>query len=544
MTVFLKALLGVLLFFAPFSFAAAEPWAFSVLQGGIFAGLLLTLFSRRQIVYTKPLKWLFFTFAFLIGYTLLQALFTQTLLDPPAWYPATLMRLYTLEHASWFVTYLALLVWVPNVWESFKSNRILLFLIVLCGFAVGLCALGLQKSQYIQFFTGVKAGFGPFLNRNHAGVFLGMCALITLGYAVSSWTDYAHFRANRRGNEFILRQSFLGLVFVGLCALVVATRSRGGMLSLGVGIFFYSFLCCFFVPQEKNTRLKGVLLVVVLLAAAAAVVWWQADAINAYAQRATGASEETRKMLYRSAWAILQIYPWWGIGVGAMPVAITSFMEYPLNAYVERLHSDWLEMLLGMGFIGYVFVLACAAITAWILIKRISHLERKKQFLYASLLSALVVMCVGSTVDFHFFIPANAFLFFVILGLSCSPSYYKGHVHTLSCGPVLTAAVCLAMAAALYWPTQHTVAWRLFVFGKGLKPESQIALYQQGLGHYPSPRFALRLGNAYYNYSRRAPDAQQSAALRSQAHQTAAAYLEKYPKEKELSKLYMISLPN
>ena len=42
----------------------------------------------------------------------------------------------------------------------------------------------------------------------------------------------------------------------------------------------------------------------------------------------------------------------------------------------------------------------------------------------------------------------------------------------------------------------------------------------------------------------RTKEAQQAAALRSQAHQTAAAYLEKYPKEKELSKLYMISLPN
>ena len=543
MTVFLKVLLGVLLFFAPFSFAAAEPWAFSVLQGGIFAGFLLTLVSRRQIVYTKPLKWLFFTFAFLIGYTLLQSLFTQTLLDAPACHPATFVRLYSLEHASWFVTYLALLVWVPNVWESFKSNRILLFLIVLCGFAVGLCALGLQKGQYIQFFTGVKAGFGPFLNRNHAGVFLGMCALITLGYAVSSWTDYAHFRANRRGNEFILRQSFLGLVFAGLCALVIATRSRGGMLSLGTGVFFYSFLCCCFVPEKTKTRVKGVLLVTGLLAAAVALVWWQADAINAFAQRATGTSEETRKMLYRSAWGILQIYPWWGIGVGAMPVAITSFMEYPLNAYVERLHSDWLEMLLGMGFVGYIFVIAGAGIAAWILIKRITHLERKKQLLYAALLSAVVVMCVGSTVDFHFFIPANAFLFFVILGLACSPSYYKGHVHTLACGPVMTAGICLALAAALYWPTQHTVAWRLFVFGKGLKPESQIALYEKGLAHYPSPRFALRLGNAYYNYSRRVPDEQQSAQLRGQAHRIAEEYLKKYPKEKELSNLYMISRP-
>ena len=116
-------------------------------------------------------------------------------------------------------------------------------------------------------------------------------------------------------------------------------------------------------------------------------------------------------------------------------------------------------------------------------------------------------------------------------------------VHTLSCGPVLTGVICVVLAAACYLPTQRTIAWRLFVFGKGLKHESQITLYQQGLQHYSSPRFALRLGNAYFNYSLRTKDPARSAQLRSQAHQLAETYLKKYPKEKELSKLYMISLP-
>lgn len=538
MNPFLKVLTGVLLFFAPFSFAAAEPWSFSILQGGILAGVLLLVFSRREIIYTPPLKWLAVTFGFVILYTLLQCLFPQTLLDKPAWYPSTLARLYSLEHICLFATYALLVFWVANVWQSFKDSRLLLFFIVLCGFAVGLCALGLQKGAYIAFFTGVKGGFGPFLNRNHAGVFLAMCALGTLGYALAAWVQDRHGRMRRMG-EIYIRQGFLALVFAGLCALVVATRSRGGMLSLGTGLFAYAFLCTGFIAPDKKTRLKGLLCTTVVLLLTVALAWIYRDAINAFAGRVSGTSVEIRQMLYSAAWDMLKVYPWWGIGVGAMPVAITSFMQQPLKEYVERLHSDWLEMWLGLGTIGFVLALAGAGVTVWLLVRRMSRLEKEKQFLYAALLSALLAMCVGSLVDFHFFIPANAFLFFVLLALACAPSYHKGHIHSIYCGGWLRAGLCVICLAVFFLPLQKTIAWRLFLFGKGLKPQARIVYYEKALAHYPSPRYALRVGLAYYNYANHLPDKEQAAQYYQKAQQLAAQYLQKYPKEKELSQLYM-----
>lgn len=538
MNLFLKILTGILLFFAPFSFAAAEPWSFSVLQGGILTGVLLLVFSRREIVVTPPLKWLALTGAFVVAYTCLQCAFTQTLLDTPAWHPATLARLYSLEHVCLFVTYILLLFLTANVWQSFRDSRQLLLLIVLCGFAVGLCALGLQKGEYIRFFTGVKGGFGPFLNRNHAGMFLTLCALGTLGYAWTAWKAPRPLYARRKG-ELFLRLGFLALVFAGLCALTVATRSRGGMLSLAAGLFAYAFLCTGFIPQNPKTRLKGLLLTVGVLLVTAALVWANKDAINAFAGRVSPVSVEIRQMLYAAAWDMIQIYPWWGIGVGAMPVAITSFMAHPLNEYVERLHCDWLEMWLGLGTVGFAVALAGAGISLWLLLRRMKRLETQKQFLFAALLSAVLAMCIGSGVDFHFFIPANAFLFFVLLGLACAPSYHKGHVHSIRAGLGLKIALCILCAAVFYLPAQKTIAWRLFLFGKGLNPQSRIVYYERALSHYPSPRYALRTGLAYYNYARQASDKEEARLYYQKALDVAVYYLRQYPQEKELSQLYM-----
>ena len=543
MDVFLKIILSLLLFFTTFAFAGTEPWAFSIMQTGIIAGFVMLLFARRELLITPPLKPVLYTLGFLTLFALVQACFPQTLLDKPAWHPVTFMRLFTLEHVSLFLTYLILVLWVPQLLQSSRSLRLFAMLIALCGLAVVLCALCFPDGEYIRLLAGRRGGVGPFLNRNHAGAFMGMSAILTLGYLSVSFLDYARFATHGRKSQFYLRQGFFALVFIGLCAGVVLTRSRGGMLALFAGIFCYAFLCTGFIPHHTRTRIKGLALVAVILFVFSGWVVTHLEEINAFARRATGTSEETRQMLYRAALDILQQRPVWGIGIGALPVAISPHMEWQLNQYVERLHSDWLEMVLGMGYVGFLPVLAGVVWFVWIAFKRIRRLESRKKYLFASLLSALLVMSIGSLVDFDFFIPAVAFLFFLILGMVCSPSYNKGHIRGLASSWPLRIAGLAVCVAICYLPCQRTIAWRLHQFGRGFKAESQIAAYEQALRHYPSPRYALYLGTTYLNQSVYASDKAQKDMLRSQAHELAYQYLQKYPKEKELSRLYMRSFP-
>lgn len=542
MGAFLKVWTCSLLFFIVFAFAGAEPWAFSVLQVGLFTATAGLLCYRRTFTVTPLLKIVLGTLGFLVLFCALQASFPTTLLSAVPWFPASLMPLFTWEHASLFMTYAVAAAVVSQLAGRSYALKQFALAVGLCGLAAALCALCLPDGEYIRLLTGVRGGMGPFLNRNHAGVFLGMCAVVALGYAAACFLDYARFAAERRKNQFFWRQTFLVLVVIGLVLGVVFTRSRGGMLAVLTGLFGYAFLCVLWIPSRWKTRLKGLSVTLAALVLCSGWILTHTQQINAFAHRASGASGETRKMLYRAGWTLLQERPVWGIGVGALPVAITPYMEWPVSSFVERLHCDWLELLLGLGWGGFLPVAGGILWFGVLALGRLRRLRTRKKFLFASLLSALLVMGVGCVVDFDLFIPATGFLFFWIIGMACSPSYDKEQVRVYGVSPVCLAAILLVLGVACYVPMQKTIAWRLHLFGRGLLPQRQVQTYAQALEHYPAPRYALYLGNAYLKQSLQTQEPLERAALRAQANRVAVSYLTKYPKEKELSRLYLRTL--
>lgn len=539
----LRILAGGLLFFIVFAFAGAEPWAFSVWQVGILGVASFLLYHQRGVTVSVLLKTVLGTLAFLTGFCVLQASFPTTLLSDVPWFPSSLMPLFTWEHISLFITYAAVAAAASQLAGRSDTLKQFSLVIGLCGLAVVVCAVCLPDGEYIRLLTGTRGGgIGPFLNRNHAGVFIAMSAVVWLGYLSASFWDYAQFVGEHRKNQFFLRQFFFILVFISLVVGAVFTRSRGGMLALFTGVFSYAFLGTGFVPDGWKKRLKGLVITLLSLALCSGWIATHTQEINAFARRQSGTSAETRKMLYRAAWNLLEERPLWGIGVGAMPVAITPYLERQIPSYVERLHSDWLELLLGLGFGGFLPVAAGIVCFIMLALRRMARLGRRKKLTFAALLASLSVMSAGSAVDFDLFIPATGGLFFFVLGMACSPSYDKEHTRFCALPLPVVCGFVLLFAASCYLPVQKTMAWRLHLFGKGLLPHRQTAVYAEALAHYPAPRYALYLGNAYLKQSRSADPAQR-AVLRAKAHQVALTYLEKYPKEKELSRLYMRTIP-
>ncbi|WP_428043814.1 O-antigen ligase family protein [Candidatus Avelusimicrobium faecicola] len=449
------------------------------------------------------------------------------------------MPLFTWEHASLFITYAAVVAVVSQLADCSKALKQFALAVGLCGLAVALCALCLPDGEYIRLLVGIRGGMGPFFNRNHAGIFLAMCAVVSLGYGVASFLDYARFAAEHRKNQFFWRQVFFAVMFISLVLGVVFTRSRGGMLAVLTGIFGYTFLCVSLVPYRWKTRLKGLLITFTVFLLCSGWILTHTQQINAFAHRASGTSEETRKMLYRAGWTLLKERPVWGIGVGALPVAITPYMEWQLPSYVERLHCDWLELLLGLGWGGFLPLAGGVLWFGVMALARLKKLRTRKKFLFASVLSALLVMGVGCLVDFDLFIPATGILFFLIIGMACSASYDKEHLQGYSLSPVCLGGILLLALSSYYVPLQKTIAWRLHLFGRGLLPQRQVQIYAQALQHYPAPRYALYLGNAYIKQSLQTKEPSERAALRAQANRVAVSYLTKYPKEKELSRLYL-----
>ena len=198
MGAFLKVWTCSLLFFIVFAFAGAEPWAFSVLQVGLFTATAGLLCYRRTFTVTPLLKIVLGTLGFLVLFCTLQASFPTTLLSVVPWFPASLMPLFTWEHASLFITYAAVVAVVSQLADCSKALKQFALAVGLCGLAVALCALCLPDGEYIRLLVGIRGGMGPVFNRNHAGIFLAMGAVVSLGYGVASFLDYARFAAEHR----------------------------------------------------------------------------------------------------------------------------------------------------------------------------------------------------------------------------------------------------------------------------------------------------------------------------------------------------------
>jgi len=538
MDVFIKIIVFFLLFFIPFAFAGAVPWGFSVLQGGIALCCALLLVKRRKFLLTSATKPVLFTLTFLILFTLLQSCFPKNLLDAHVYYPISLMPLYSWEHASLFVTYLAVALLVSQLYISQQEVKKLLFGVMVSSMAVALCFACFPKGDYIFYWAGIRSGIGPFLNRNHAALFFVLGAISTLGLFFSAQLHSHKLISPREKQSSYIRRICLLAVFLSLCTATVMTRSRGGMLSLLAGLFSYAFLCAWAVPHQLKKRLRGIFLTLALLVVVTGFVYTHVKDINVFSRRATGTSTQTRKMLYRAANRILSDYPIWGIGVGAMPVVITSYTDRSIDRYIERLHSDWLEIVLGVGYIGSIPIALGLFWYIGVVLKRLKRLEMRKQLLLATVLSGLLAMGAGSLVDFHFFIPANAFTFFIFLGITCAPTYAKHHIREVTLSGWKKGSVLVVLVVALYIPTQKTISWRSVSFGKNLKAPARLIYYEKALAVYPSHRNAVRVGNACLNAIQYAETPQEREQLRRRALEVATTYLKRYPREKELSLVY------
>lgn len=531
--------------FTPFAFAGAEPWGFSVMQIGILTSAVLwLLFSKEQVCITRLAKPVLFMFGFLMVLGLVQSFFPQTILQASPLYPITLIRLYTWEHISFIVTYLALAGLISQQFPSQTSIKPVIGWVVFCSVAVAICAVSFVKGEYIYYFTGVRGGIGPFLNRNHLAVFLAMGSLGALSMTFFNKTKPENHHLHREQRyRFYVEQICWGIVCVGLALAVIFTRSRGGMMSLLAGLFCFSFLMTGFLPQRRVKKIIGLVFTAVVLTGTIYWITTHIEFINEFAYRAQDTSSAIRLMLYESAMRLLADFPLWGIGLGAMPVALPAYFEYSLPQYVEHLHSDWLELFLSVGYGGIIPVALALIWLVLLIFKRMFRLPKHKLAFFAGTCSVLFAMSVGSAVDFHFFIPANAFVFFVFLGILCAPTFDKHHLRVINFSLFTRTFLLVILLCSICVPLQKTLAWRSVRFGNGLKQEAKLEQYRQALSYYPSPRYAVRLGNAYFNASVRAKTADEKDALRAEGFEIADTYLHRYPKEPSLSKLYIRTKP-
>lgn len=274
------------------------------------------------------------------------------------------------------------------------------------------------------------APFGPFIYKNHAGIYLYLSAALVLALTAHLIARKGD-RADRGGPHLVA-----AILFVMLCLASASTMSVGAML--GAGALLLVAPALYFVDRHVNAALSPAP-AFMMLGLAGLIVYVAASSSNldgirqriekkrAYIEQA-GADDRApirRATLSQIAEGDLAKLAYgWGAGSyrWTSPPYMAKQPEFidakgRLWARANYAHCDWLQVLLEWGGVGYAILLAALA---W-LASKILHAARRRSASQLALSASLALVLFHATLDFIFyFTPALTLLAVIAAWLSAA----------------------------------------------------------------------------------------------------------------------------
>jgi len=315
-----------------------------------------------------------------------------------------------------FFLFVAFLV-ASNFFDTPERLRTLSSFLIIFG-------LGLAVFALIQHFTwegkmywmrpvasaGAGTG-GPFVNRNHFAGYMEMLIPIPVAIAFS--------RASRLEER----------LFCGFCAAImsvalVASLSRGGMVSLAAGLVFLIAMIGLF--RRTNARhgadvpasaAPAILIVLMLAAIAIGIVWIGADldVVKRVASEPLTTSLATdRRGIWRDSLTMFQANPILGIGLGAFETVYPIYGHGDGSFVIQFVHNDYLQVLSDAGAIGGAIAIWFILIIARAITKVSNINDPRLRALGVGSAAGIFALLVHSLFDFNLQIPSNALLFLVL----------------------------------------------------------------------------------------------------------------------------------
>lgn len=537
---FVKLLLSILIFFVPLSFAGTEPWAFFIFQSVVFFIFVYLLFTKRNLSFTFPALSVNIIFVIFILLAVVQILNHHTILQQKDFIPFTVSPFHTLKELNSIFTYMMFFIIVNQIFHDSAKIKKLLYLTLTVSAVVMMIGLCFPKGEYIKFFLGTESlgNFGPFTNRNNAGIFLSMSFFVSLALLIYNFLRYQKYLIENKKNDFVIKQIVLITVSLTLLISVILTRSRGAMLATFVSVFIFMLLYVYHFSDNIKQKLYKILFVLAILAVSSFAIYKNIDAINAYSQRTTGMSEATRLKLYDMSFDILKDYPVTGIGFASFPILLNKYLQEDLKAYPEFLHNDWLELLLDVGYPAYAIFLLFVFIIIFISLKRIKFLSYKKKILFIGVFSSCCSVCIGSFVDFHFHIPANAMLFFICLAILCSGSFYRDKkLFNFKNGFLSKIVFCLLIICFITFSYRNVMAWKYYTFSKNMPKDREIEYLDKAVKLSGNPKYIENYIITVYNNAK--TNKQDVFAKNGYLYSIVYKYIENYPYNRKISKIFL-----
>lgn len=275
--------------------------------------------------------------------------------------------------------------------------------------------------QYIASGTDVPAS-GSYINPNHFAGLLLLVIPMFLGYII-----YISTKERIQSNswkQLIKSQSSSNLLLLFVTSLMaislILAQSRGAIFSFAASLLFLYFL----ISMNKKSRsikwLLGIFFVLIILYS----FWIGLDpVIEKFSE--TEEALPLRTYIWKDSLNLIKDFPVFGTGLGTFSLAYTLYKEDAYWPYVyDHAHNDYIELAAETGLAGFFLVLFALIAFYKSAIRKMRNFSPQKDplryYILLGCLSGMFGLFIHAVTEFNFQIPANAYYFIFLLGLSTS----------------------------------------------------------------------------------------------------------------------------
>lgn len=415
--------------------------------GGVWQPLCFSLFALfaflaflgpqapYQFLYQRPLRVLAIVFFMLIAFQLLPLpIFLLKWLSPgvtrmlenlsgslPAFHALSLIPAETWLALARFLVYALFFIALLRLdWDK-KDIFILFGTAVVSGVAqviFALLKLGQGNSKFFLFFMpdDHMPGFlrGTIYNPDHFAFYLELLFPLAMGLLFARLHIFDPAQSLREKILHIADDRPLILLFLApiiLAAGIYLTGCRSGIAVLLLSILFFAQMS---VYMRVNFSARRHLRLLFILATLLAVFIGVQSTLDKFL---TGNYIEGGRIDYWSnTLAMFGDFPVFGTGLGTFKYAY--FLYGKETKLVNHAHNEYVESLSDMGALAFVAFFALLAILAFSLLRMwIARRHPEIKPVVLGVLTAMFAAFFHSFFDFSLRIPANAFLFLILLAL-------------------------------------------------------------------------------------------------------------------------------
>jgi len=291
------------------------------------------------------------------------------------------------------------------------------------------------KLYWLRPNTVSTSAFGPFVNHNHFAGYMELLIPLPIGLIIS--------RAVRRETRLLY-----GFAAAVMGITLVASLSRGGMISLAAALVFLLLLSARLAKPARNdrglhrwggttdhrlprvlgrlTRISApasrVLIVLAIVGAiTVGLIWVGPDPVARRITEGQTASADghqdllsNRLWVWRDTLSMIRANPLLGVGLGAFGTAFSIYSQSDGSIRVPQAHNDYLQVVADCGIVGGLIALWFLFLT----FRAIWRGVRSRDPLMAGLAlgcgGSIFGILVHSLFDFNLQLPGTALLFLVL----------------------------------------------------------------------------------------------------------------------------------